>query len=203
MQLGRRAGVHASRDTLRSTLLSPSFQSTGTVAPQKRPQISSAHQQALRPRWPRAKSAQRRATVPVAGDPQPRAPRAIAAQRRAGVHARRNNTALNTATSPFPLVWHFHTPQRPQTNPHRVLKSHFRRKKTCKNPNVFEGRFSKTAIFQHPANSMYARTDVSWARSAASSGEPVMRYVKPWTICWYIRTKVSKAAWWSFLASGN
>jgi len=123
--------------------------------------------------------------------------------RRAGVHARRNNTALNTATSPFPLVWHFHTPQRPQTNPNRVLKSHFRRKKTCKNPNVFEGRFSKTAIFQHPANSMYARTDVSWARSAASSGEPVMRCVKPWTICWYIRTKVSKAAWWSFLASGQ
>ena len=32
---------------------------------------------------------------------------------RAGVHARRNNTALNTATSPFPLVWHFHTAKKP------------------------------------------------------------------------------------------
>ena len=64
MQLSRRAGVHARRNTLRSTLLSPSLQSTGTVAPQKRPQSSSAHRLALRPRWPRAKAAQRRATVP-------------------------------------------------------------------------------------------------------------------------------------------
>jgi len=47
---------------------------------------------ALRPGWPRAKSA----------------------QRRAGVHARRNNTVLNIATSPFPLLCHFHTPKRPQ-----------------------------------------------------------------------------------------
>jgi len=39
----RRAGVHARRNTLRSTLLSPSFYITGTVAPQERPQTSSAH----------------------------------------------------------------------------------------------------------------------------------------------------------------
>ena len=42
----------------------------------------------------------RRATVPVAEDLRPRWPRAKSAQRCAGVHARRNNTALNTATSP-------------------------------------------------------------------------------------------------------
>jgi len=75
MQLSQRAGVHACKNTLRSTLPSPSFHSTGTVAPQKRPQTSSAYQQALRPRWPRAGLA-RRATVPVAEEPQLGWPRA-------------------------------------------------------------------------------------------------------------------------------
>jgi hypothetical protein len=34
----------------------------------------------------------------------------------------------------------------------RVLKKSFSEEKTCKNPNVFEGRFSKTAIFQQPVS---------------------------------------------------
>ena len=33
----------------------------------------------------------------------------------------------------------------------RVLKKSFSEEKTCKKPNVFEGQFSKTAIFQQPA----------------------------------------------------
>ena len=67
-------------------------------------------------RTPLQKLWYRRATVPVAEDLRPRWPRANL-PKGARVHARRNNTALNTAISPFPLVCHFHTPKRPQTSP--------------------------------------------------------------------------------------
>ena len=38
------------------------------------------------------------------------------AKRRAGVHARRNNTALNTSTSPFSRIRHPCTPEKPQAS---------------------------------------------------------------------------------------
>ena len=72
---------------LRSALLSPSFHSTGTVAPQERPQSSSVHRLALRPRWPRSGLA-----------------------RRAGVLARRNIPPSTPLPNRVSWVLHSHTP---------------------------------------------------------------------------------------------
>ncbi|HTQ50186.1 MAG TPA: hypothetical protein VMJ12_05705, partial [Candidatus Acidoferrales bacterium] len=40
----------------------------------------------------------------------------------------------------------------PKSVPNRVLKNSFLTQKTCKNPNKIEGHFSRTWLFQHPAN---------------------------------------------------
>ena len=64
----------------------------GPICPGARPSRS---QEPLRPSWPHATNLSEgaRASTPA-----------------------ETTTALNTATSPFPLVCHFHTPKRPQTN---------------------------------------------------------------------------------------
>ena len=76
---GARASTPA-EPTLRLTPLHHLISQPQNCPSRKKPRHARLNLRALRPRWPRAKSAQRRATVPVAGDPQPRALRAIAQQ---------------------------------------------------------------------------------------------------------------------------
>ena len=76
----------------------------------KKPLTRSIHLDGTAAKMAALQSAQRRATVPVAGATSPKlAARDKSVRRRAGVHARRNNTALNTATSPVPRTRRFHT----------------------------------------------------------------------------------------------
>jgi len=56
----------------------------------------------------------------------------------------------------------------------KVLKKSFSEEKTCKNPNVFEGRFSKTALFQQPVK------PCRFVNQRYSRGYPAIRDAPQW-----------------------
>ena len=55
-----------------------------------------------------------------------------------------------------------------------MLKKSFSEEKTCKNPNVFEGRFSKTALFQQPVK------PCRFVNQRYSRGYPAIRDAPQW-----------------------